>query len=109
MNHHDPDASYTAKLLIAPTASAIGGILSEFIIEYCCKPALLARGAFTIALSGGSLPSHLRGIPTYCRRAGVDPMWEKWHVLLADERCVVSTDAESNLGSIRANFTDSVR
>jgi 6-phosphogluconolactonase/glucosamine-6-phosphate isomerase/deaminase len=103
------DAYYTAKLLVAPTASAIGGILSEFIIESCCKPALVTRGVFTVALSGGSLPSFLQELPSYCRRAGVDPRWEKWHVLLADERCVASTDAESNLGSIRSKFTDSVR
>ena len=100
--------AYTAKLLIAPTVSAIGGVLSELIIESCCKPALHSRGAFTIALSGGSLPSFLQELPSYCRRAGVDPQWEKWHVLLADERCVLSTDAESNLGSIQSNFTNSV-
>jgi hypothetical protein len=100
--------AYTAKLLIAPTVSAIGGVLSELIIESCCKPALQSRSAFTIALSGGSLPSFLQELPRYCRRAGVDPQWEKWHVLLADERCVLSTDAESNLGSIQSNFTNSV-
>jgi 6-phosphogluconolactonase len=100
--------AYTARLLIAPTVSAIGGVLAELIIESCCKPALHSRGAFTIALSGGSLPSFLQELPSYCRRAGVDPQWEKWHVFLADERCVVSTDAESNLGSIQSNFTNSV-
>ena len=73
-----------------------------------CKSALQSRGLFTIALSGGSLPSLLQTLPQSFHNAGVDPQWKKWHVLLADERCVVSTDADSNLGSIQANFTNHV-
>jgi hypothetical protein len=99
----------TAKLIVAPTVPAIGGVLSELIIESCCKPALHTRGVFTIALSGGSLPSFLQELPSYCQRAGVNPQWENWHVLLADERCVVSTDSESNLASVQSNFTNFVR
>lgn len=39
---------------------------------------------------------------------GVDPQWSKWHVLLADERCVVHSHEDSNMGAIRTNFTDGV-
>jgi len=100
-------SSYNAKLLIAPSKTSIGSVLSDPIIK-SCKSALHSRDAFTIALSGGSLPSFLQALQQSFQQAGVDPQWEKWHLLLADERCVVSTDADSNLGSIQSNFTNSV-
>jgi len=59
-------------------------------------------------LSGGSLPAFLQALPAAFEKAGVEPQWDKWHVLLADERCVVVTDAESNLGAIQKNFTSKV-
>jgi len=100
-------SSYNAKLLVAPSKSSVGNVLSDPIIK-SCKSALSSRGAFTVALSGGSLPAFLQTLPQSFQEAGVDPQWEKWHILLADERCVVSTDADSNLGSIQSNFTNLV-
>jgi len=102
-----PSSRYNAKLLIAPSKSSIADVLSDPIIQ-SCKSALHSRDAFTVALSGGSLPSFLQTLPQAFEQAGVDPQWEKWHVLLADERCVVATDADSNLGSIQSNFTNLV-
>ena len=97
---------YNAKLLVAPDGK-VDKVLADPIIQ-SCKLALQSRDVFTIALSGGSLPSLLQTLPQSFHNAGVDPQWKKWHVLLADERCVVSTDADSNLGSIQANFTNHV-
>ena len=97
---------YNAKLLIAPDGK-VDKVLADPIIQ-SCKLALQSRDVFTIALSGGSLPSLLQTLPQSFHEAGVDPQWKKWHVLLADERCVVSTDADSNVGSIQANFTNHV-
>lgn len=74
---------YHAKLI---ATSAIGPILSEYIIE-CCTKALASNDVFTIALSGGSVPTFLSELPNYCNERGIDPQWSKWHVLLADERC----------------------
>ena len=97
---------YNAKLLVAPDGK-VDKVLADPIIQ-SCKLALQSRDLFTIALSGGSLPSLLQTLPQSFHNAGVDPQWKKWHVLLADERCVVSTDDYSNLGSIQSNFTNHV-
>jgi len=98
---------YKAKVLIAPSKSSISNTLADQIVQ-TCQVALELRDIFTIALSGGSLASFLQTLSARFEKAGVDPEWRKWHVLLADERCVVSTDADSNLGSIRTNFTNNV-
>ncbi|KAL7475030.1 hypothetical protein ACHAW6_000964 [Cyclotella cf. meneghiniana] len=98
---------YDAKVLISPTASTIGNLLSFPIIQ-ACQSALNSRNAFTIALSGGSLPTFLQSLPQAFQSSGIDPQWEKWHVLLADERCVPSSDDDSNLKSIREHFTNRV-
>jgi len=65
-------------------------------------------GSFYIALSGGSLPSFLRSLPQSFVDAGIDPQWNKWHVLLADERLVPSTHDDSNLGAVKKSFLASV-
>lgn len=101
------EVPYHAKLIIAPSSLAIGPILSEYIIE-CCTKALASHDVFTIALSGGSVPTFLQELPHYCNELGIDPQWNKWHVLLADERCVVETHADSNLGLVRSKFTNHV-
>lgn len=101
------EVPYHAKLIIAPSSLAIGPILSEYIIE-CCTKALASHDVFTIALSGGSVPTFLQELPHYCNELGIDPQWNKWHVLLADERCVVETHADSNVGLIRSKFTNHV-
>jgi len=95
-------------VLVAPSKSSVGDALSDPIIR-ACKSALESRDAFTIALSGGSLPSFLKALPDAFERAGVDPQWNKWYVLMADERCVPSTDhPDSNHGAIRDNFLSAV-
>eukprot|EP00584_Thalassiosira_punctigera_P009774 CAMPEP_0172530672 /NCGR_PEP_ID=MMETSP1067-20121228/4335_1 /TAXON_ID=265564 ORGANISM="Thalassiosira punctigera, Strain Tpunct2005C2" /NCGR_SAMPLE_ID=MMETSP1067 /ASSEMBLY_ACC=CAM_ASM_000444 /LENGTH=784 /DNA_ID=CAMNT_0013314917 /DNA_START=150 /DNA_END=2504 /DNA_ORIENTATION=+ len=99
--------SYKAKMLVAPSKSAVGPALCDPIVK-SCRDALGARDAFSIALSGGSLPSFLQSLPAAFEKAGVDPRWDKWHVLLADERCVVATDEDSNLKAIKENFTSKV-
>ena len=63
---------------------------------------------FHIALSGGSLPSFLTTLPQSFIDAKIDPQWDKWHILLADERCVPSTNQDSNLRSIKSHFLDAV-
>lgn len=54
------------------------------------------------------MPTFLQELPHYCNELGIDPQWNKWHVLLADERCVVETHADSNLGLVRSKFTNHV-
>ena len=72
------------------------------------------RGAFSIALSGGSLPSMLATLPETFANVIVDnndnddndhaQFFSKWHVLLADERCVPETHNDSNLQSLRTQL-----
>jgi len=94
-------------VLMAPSKKDVGAVLANPVVA-SCKAAMASRGIFTIALSGGSLPAFLSVLPEAFQKARVDPQWHKWHVLLADERCVKESHKESNLGAIRQNFTDKV-
>lgn len=60
------------------------------------REAIEIRGQCFIALSGGSTPG-----PVYTRLAGLPGIdWSKVIILLADERCVPMTSAESTQGMI---------
>lgn len=59
-----------------------------------------------MAMSGGSLPSFLRGLSKFFEEMKVDPQFSSWHILLADERCVVVGDPDSNLGAIQKEVLD---
>ena len=108
MSASTPSSSpYKAKVLVATSKSSIGSVLSQPIIQ-ACQSSLSSRDIFTIALSGGSLPIFLQTLPESFKLAGVDPQWDKWHVLLADERCVPPSHDDSNLKAIRDHFTTCV-
>jgi 6-phosphogluconolactonase len=101
-----PDVTAAAKkttLVVAPSKEDVPSFLNGMIVSIASQ-ALAERGRFTVALSGGSLPSQLSSLPDEFERRNVDPQWSKWHVLLADERCVPVDDIESNLGSLQRNF-----
>lgn len=101
--------SCKAKVYIAPNKSDVANTLSTLIIQSCHAALVQShRNIFTIALSGGSLPSLLSRLPEAFATAKINPQWNKWHVILADERCVLSSHADSNLGAIRSNFTNLV-
>mmetsp|Transcript_2995 Transcript_2995/g.8404 ORF Transcript_2995/g.8404 Transcript_2995/m.8404 type:complete len:305 (+) Transcript_2995:32-946(+) len=98
---------YTAQVHVTPTKADVPSQLNPIIVDVCAK-AIAARGAFTIALSGGSLPALLSSMNDSFESAKVDPQYEKWHVLLADERCVLSTHEDSNLGSLQAKLFSAI-
>ena len=101
---------YKAHLIVAPSKAEVPDQLHLPVIS-ACKKALARSGSesvFTIALSGGSLPAQLGTLSESFDKAGVNPQWDKWYVLLADERCVPSSDGDSNLGAIRTSFLDKV-
>lgn len=54
------------------------------------RDAIVHHGYFTVAISGGSLPSLLQGL----LESQVE--WDKWKIFYADERCVPIDSAESN-------------
>lgn len=96
-----------ATLVVASNKDSIPNILHKFIIEICVA-AIEARGVFTIALSGGSLPSFLSSLHESFLADDVNPKYSCWHIILADERCVPNDDPDNNLSSIRMNFLANV-
>ena len=57
------------------------------------KEAIIKRGLFTVALSGGSTPKALYNQLKHCKDA-ID--WSKVYIFFSDERSVAPTDSESN-------------
>lgn len=84
------------------TVPALRDSLAEFILA-AQTDAIAARGQFTIALSGGSLPNQL--VPLG-KVPGVQ--WDKWQVFFADERIVPLEHAESNYAACAKAFLDQV-
>ncbi|KAI0321119.1 6-phosphogluconolactonase [Amylostereum chailletii] len=85
-----PSAPHPPVLFTFPTAQALSDALADFILK-AQKEALDKRGKFTIALSGGSLPSALTSL---IGKPGVK--WDKWQVFYADERVVPLDHEDSN-------------
>jgi 6-phosphogluconolactonase len=101
-------ASVNPLLSVAPSKAQVPHRLNPAIVQLCHE-ALLARGVFaTIALSGGSLPSLLSPLQAFFDAVGIDPQWDKWHVLLADGWRVPVSDADSNLGALQATLLKNV-
>ncbi|KAJ3009753.1 UNVERIFIED_CONTAM: 6-phosphogluconolactonase [Siphonaria sp. JEL0065] len=61
-------------------------------------------GRFTVAISGGSLPSILS--KELKNNSSVE--WPKWHVFLADERCVPNSHADSNMFLLQKELLNAV-
>ncbi len=71
------------------------------------RRAIEARGRFSVALAGGSTPSHtyeLLARPPFRDRVP----WPKVHVLWRDERCVPADDPRSNYRMARQALLDHV-
>jgi 6-phosphogluconolactonase len=93
--------NYSANLIVADSVGTIPVHLNAAVVQYS-QLAIQDHGSFTIALSGGSVPSFLSSLPDAFATAGIDnPSYDKWYILLADERCVNLDHEDSNLGSIR--------
>jgi len=73
------------------------------IVQQAAAEAIAARGAFHIAIAGGSLVKMLGAM------AGMPSVqWDKWHVAWVDERCVPHSDPESNYGGAREAWLSKV-
>jgi 6-phosphogluconolactonase len=94
---------YSALIVVAASNEELASHLSRTILR-CAADAVRERGAFSVALSGGSLPGLLEGLARSNEEdAGVgidDPHFDKWHVILADERMVPLDHPDSNLGDL---------
>src|SRR5215471_5913347 len=89
----DPHIFMTA-IRVLPDPAALADTAARQIVERA-QAAIDARGAFSIALSGGSTPRDLhRHLATPPLAGQVD--WEHVHVFFGDERMVPPDDAQSN-------------
>lgn len=105
MTTTSPAKKNTAQLVVADSKAAVPAILNCLIVEICQK-SIQSRGAFTIALSGGSLVTFLATLNDAFDTLKVNAQYEKWHVVLADERCVPLDDPDSNLGGLKQSVLD---
>lgn len=96
-----------ADVYVKPTEAEVADELCQQIVQQCAN-AMEARGVFSIAVSGGSLPWMLHKLPLAFQQAGVDPQYPHWHVLLADERCVPQSHGDSNMGALKGRWLDQV-
>jgi 6-phosphogluconolactonase len=92
---------YSALIVVAASKEELASHLTR-TIRRCAADAVRERGAFSVALSGGSLPGLLEGLARSNDDAGadIDPHFDKWHVILADERMVPLEHPDSNLGEL---------
>src|SRR5580700_6420446 len=82
------------SIQVVPDAKAIPAAAAEKIIELA-DAAIAHRGAFSIALSGGSTPKtlfQLLATDSYSKR--ID--WKSWRIYFGDERCVPPIHPDSN-------------
>lgn len=84
------------------TVPALRDSLAEFILSAQTE-AIKARGQFSVALSGGSLPNNLVPLANV---PGIQ--WDKWEVFFADERIVPLDNSESNYDACAKAFLDKV-
>ncbi|KAL1740229.1 hypothetical protein HDZ31DRAFT_77029 [Schizophyllum fasciatum] len=85
--HHPPNPPV---LTAFPSDDDLAKSLADFVIK-AQREAIDKKGRFTIALSGGSLPSQLAALIGH---AGAK--WDKWQVYYVDERVVPLDDPECN-------------
>ena len=90
------------KLYIHETAALISKGLC-YHIQLQAKQSIATCGHFTLALSGGSVATQLS---THSFKLAAEtleyvPQYDKWHVFLADERVLKTTDDDSNLKLLR--------
>jgi len=95
-----------ADVEVLPSAGALADVAAGQFVA-AAGDAIHARGAFVVALSGGSTPRR-----TYERLAmeplGSRVMWSRVQVLWGDERCVPPDHGESNYRMARETLLDHV-
>ena len=93
----------SCALVVSTSKASLPDALNQAIVRIA-SAAIADHGSFTVALSGGSAASMMSTLADAFEEHSIDPKFECWHVVLADERCVPVTDPDSNLGSLRSEF-----
>jgi 6-phosphogluconolactonase len=100
----EPGKDGRLRIEICPSVDLVAARGAELFLEGA-RRAILHRGRFTVALSGGSSPAPLfRRIAENASGSGID--WGKAHVFWVDERCVPPDHAESNYRLAREQLLD---
>ncbi len=97
-----------ANVRCAANAAELTASLGEYVARVSAE-AIAARGVFTLATSGGSLPKSLGDALQGVVDAGTDLRTEAWHVYYVDERVVALDHADSNHAATHAALYGKVR
>jgi 6-phosphogluconolactonase len=93
-------------LNVRTDAAALAAAAVERFVQ-AAEQAIVERGRFVVALSGGSTPRRMFELLARGRLVSrVD--WSRVHIVWGDERCVPPTDAESNYRMAREALLDHV-
>lgn len=86
-----------------PNIDALSQGLNDFVAKLS-KAAIADHGAFTVAVSGGSLPKLL----AKDLRHNPDVDFSRWHIFWADERCVPLDHPDSNYLELKKQLLDHI-
>jgi 6-phosphogluconolactonase len=101
MNHSAPP-----EIIICKDAGELAAGAAERILR-AAGEAIVARGRFTLALSGGSTPEKTYALLAQPERAArLD--WTKTYLFFGDERFVLPDDTRSNLQMAKRSLLDRV-
>ncbi|KAG2488167.1 hypothetical protein HYH03_013310 [Edaphochlamys debaryana] len=98
--YHDTETDAVIELYVTPEKAQAG---LAVLVQEAAQAAVKAKGAFTLVLSGGSLPSLLTPLAS---AKGID--WAKTHVFFVDERNVAHTSADSTFKAVQEALTSKV-
>jgi len=80
--------------LVVVDRAELAALAAAWISERA-RHAITARGAFSIALAGGTTPRPIyEALAALPRARAID--WARWHVFFGDERCVPADSPDSN-------------
>eukprot|EP00049_Salpingoeca_infusionum_P007559 m.122967 g.122967 ORF g.122967 m.122967 type:complete len:318 (-) comp13742_c1_seq8:3620-4573(-) len=98
-------ATATGIKRVSADKAALAADLATFVVE-AGRAAIADHGYFSVAFSGGSLPTILSLGLDSGTKADVDTA--KWKVFFADERCVPLDHEDSNYRVVRAECLDKI-